>query len=156
MGRYVFRDDIVLSDCAVEVWAESLDDLLETAARAVAELMADPASVPERRVERVVLEADSADLLLFDWLGEILFLKDRDRAIYPRAEARVREIAAPEALPAGTGREGPGLRLEATLHGDVVDPARTRRGSDVKAITLHRLSVERGKDGWRGHFVVDL
>lgn len=153
MGRYAFRDDIVLSDCAVEVWGDSLADLLETAARSLAELMADPSSVAERRSTRVALEAESADLLLVEWLGEILFLKDRDRTIYPRAEVRVTGGAGRDR---GAGDPASPLRLEATLHGDVVDPETTRRGIDVKAVTLHRLLVERGEDGWHGHFVVDL
>lgn len=152
MGRYVLRDDIVLADCAIEVWGDSLADLLATSARALAGLMADPDSVPDRIERAVALEADAADLLLFDWLGEILFLKDRDRAIFPRAEVRVAN-EPPE--PGATAARAP-LRLEATLHGDVVDLDRTRRGIDVKAITLHRLAVERDKDGWHGHFVVDL
>jgi SHS2 domain-containing protein len=154
MGRYAFRDDIVLSDCAVEVWGDSLADLLETAARSVAELMADPTSVAQRRTARVTLEADTPDLLLVEWLGEILFLKDRDRAIYPRAEVRV--TGATESDGGASAAPQSPLRLEATLHGDVVNPETTRRGIDVKAITLHRLSVERGEGGWHGHFVVDL
>jgi len=69
----------------------------------------------------------------------------RNRA--PRASARDAEVRAGEAPP---------FRLDATLHGDVVDPASTRRGIDVKAITLHELRAEREGAGWHGHFVADL
>lgn len=142
MGRFRYRDDIAISDCAVEVWGDTLADLLATAASALAGLMAEPGAIAERRTAEVALAAEAPDRLLVDWLDELLFLKDRDRAIYPRAEVRV--------------SESPPYALAATLHGDVVDPARTRRGMDVKAVTLHRLSVERADGGWHGHFVLDL
>ena len=119
-----------------------LADLLATSATALAGLMAEPGSIPERRTAEVTLSADAPDRLLVDWLDELLFLKDRDRAIYPRAEVRVSEQAP--------------FTLTATLHGDVVDPERTRRGMDVKAITLYPLVVERTAEGWHGHVVVDL
>lgn len=142
MGRYALRDDLAIADRAVEVWGESADDLFATAARALADLMADAATLP-RDVEREVrLEAASLEMLLFEFLGEILFYKDRDLAILPEAEVRI----------AG---EGP-WRLEARLRGGRVDPARTRRGIDVKAVTLHALAVEREGNGWHGHFVLDL
>jgi len=142
MGRFRFREDVSIADCAVEVWGDSLADLLATAARALAELMVEPGTFGERETRAVSLEAESTELLLHDWLSELIFLKDRDRAIFPRAEVR-----------AG---EAPPFRLDATLHGDVVDPASTRRGIDVKAITLHELRAEREGAGWHGHFVADL
>src|SRR5262245_32056353 len=46
MGRYVVREDVAVADCALEIEGRDLDDLFETAARAVAELMVDPATVP--------------------------------------------------------------------------------------------------------------
>jgi SHS2 domain-containing protein len=142
MGRFVFREDVAIADCAVEVWGDSLADLLETSARALAELMADPDSIAEHESRPVSLTADSEDLMLFDWLSEILFLKDRDRLILPRAEVRVSDLRP--------------FRLTATLFGDVVDPEHTRRKIDVKAVTMHELRVAREGREWHGHFVVDL
>src|SRR5262245_35558927 len=101
MGRFVFREDVAIADCAVEVWGDTLGDLLETSSRALAELMADADSIAEHENRAVTLTADSEELLLFDWLSEILFLKDRDRLILPRAEVRVGETRP--------------LRLRATL-----------------------------------------
>lgn len=145
MGRFEFREDVVLADAAVEVWGDSLDDLFATSAAALCRLMADPASLGRDLAETVVLRGEALDLLLVDFLSELLFRKDRDRALFP--EARVRIETAGEAGP---------WRLAAELCGGRVDPERTRRGIDVKAVTLHGLSVERDGGGWHGRFVVDL
>ena len=142
MGRYEFRDDMAIADRAVEVWGASLADLFATSARALGELMADPATLGAPARHEVRLAAESPELLLFDFLSEILFLKDRDRAILPGAEVHL-------------DGEAP-LRLEATLRGGLVDPERTRRGIDVKAVTLHELVVEKDAEGWHAQFVLDL
>jgi len=145
MGRFEFREDVVLADSAVEVWGDSLDDLFATSARAVCRLMADPASLGSELAETVELRAEALDLLLVDFLSELLFRKDRDRALFPEARVRIE----------ADGEAGP-WRLAAELEGGRVDPERTRRGIDVKAVTLHDLVVERDGGGWHGRFVVDL
>ncbi len=147
MGRFEYREDLVPADAAVEAWGEDLGDLFATSARALCELMADPESLGEGHRHAITLAAETPELLLVDFLSELLFLKDRDRALFPRAEVRVErdEAAGPAAF-----------RLEARLAGEVVDPARTRRRIDVKAVTLHGLAVERSGEGWHARFVLDL
>ena len=54
MGRHEFLEAIAVADCAVEIAGNDLDDLFATAARALAEVMVDPATVratTERRLE---------------------------------------------------------------------------------------------------------
>jgi SHS2 domain-containing protein len=133
---------MAIADRAVEVWGATLEDLFATSARALAELMADPATLGEPARHMVEAAADSPELLLFDFLSEILFLKDRDRVILAAAEVHLQG-------------ESP-WRLAATLTGGTVDPERTRRGIDVKAVTLHELVVEKCAEGWHGQFVLDL
>jgi len=147
MGRYEFREDIVPADAAVEVWGESLEDLFATSARALCGLMSDPASLAANVSREVEVAADALDLLLVDFLTELLVCKDRDCALFPVAEVRIERDPGGEA-----GR----WRLEAMLQGGIVDPETTRRGIDVKAVTLHGLAVERDGEGWHGRFVVDL
>ncbi len=89
MGRFEFLEDVALADCAVEIEGRDLDDLFETAAAALAELMVDPTTVPITSERAIELEAAALDLLLYDWISELIFLKDRDREVFPRCEVRV-------------------------------------------------------------------
>jgi protein archease len=142
VGRWRIVEDVALADCALEVDGADLDDLFETVAVALAELMVDPATLPLTVERSISLQADTLDLLLYDWISELIFLKDRDSAVFPRCQARTTD-ARPCAL-------------TAQVKGGVIDRERTALGLDPKAVTFHRFALDRGDGGWRARFVIDI
>jgi SHS2 domain-containing protein len=142
MGRYRFVEDVALADCAIDLEGEDVDDLFETAARALASVMVDPRTVSMSAHRQVHLEAGALDLLLHDWLSELIFLKDRDREIFPSCRVRVE-------------RDGT-CRLSAHLSGGRIDPERTALGADPKAVTFHQFTVEQVGGTWRARVVIDI
>jgi len=142
VGRYRFLDAVAIADCALEVEGVDLDDLFATAAQALAEVMVDPATVAATVKRTVTLTAPSLDLLLYDWLAELILLKDQEEMIFPRVEVRV------------TG-DSP-CRLEATLVGGPIDRQRTALRADAKAVTFHQFAIERRGQGWWARVVIDI
>jgi SHS2 domain-containing protein len=142
MGRYTFLEDVALADCAVEIEGRSLDDLFETAAAALARLMVDPATLTITVERAISLEASELDMLLFDWLSEMIFLKDRDSQVFPNARVRV-------------SGDGP-YRLAADVQGGTIVFGRTALGADPKAVTLHQFALEPADGGWRARVVIDI
>jgi SHS2 domain-containing protein len=142
MGRYRLLEDIAIADCALDIEGESLDDLFETAAGAMAELMVDPTTLSTSLERQVSLEARELDLLFYDWLSELIYLKDRDRAIFPRCRVGV------------TG-SGP-VRLTAGLAGGTIDPERTLLRADLKAVTFHQFQLRAADGGWQARVVIDI
>ena len=142
MGRYTFLEDVALADCAVDIEGRSLDDLFETAATALAHLMVDPATLTITVERAITLEAPELDMLLHDWLSELIFLKDRDSQVFPQARVLI------------TG-EGP-YRLAADVQGGTIDPERTARGADPKAVTFHQFALGPVEGGWRARVVIDI
>lgn len=142
MGHWEFLDMIALADCAMDVEGSSLDDLFATAARAVAEVMVDPATVVITHERRVSLSAPSLDLLLYDWLSELLYLKDSEQMVFTEAEVLV--------TPASP------CRLEGRLRGGVIDRERTELRADAKAVTFHQFVLEPRGDGWHARLVIDI
>jgi len=142
VGRYEFLDSIALADCAIEVEGDDLDDLFETAARAVAEIMVDPETIQATVERKVSLTADSLDLLLYDWLSELIYLKDSEQIVFTRAEVEVQ----PE----------PPCRMTARLMGGQIDPALTGLRADAKAVTFHQFALEPRGRGWRARVVIDI
>ncbi len=142
MGRYVVLEEVALADCALEIEGRDLDDLFETAARALAELMVDPATVPLAVERRVSLAAPRLDLLLYDWLSELILRKDSDREVFPETQVRV--------------AAGEPASLTAQLRGGVIDRERTALRADAKAVTFHQFGLTPVDGGWRARVVIDI
>ena len=142
MGSWRIVEDVAVADCALDLEARDVDDLFETAALALVDLMVDPSTVAVDSERVVTLDAAELDLLLYDWLSELIFLKDRDRQVFTRCMVRVSR-AAPH-------------HLRAELRGGTIESGRTALRADLKAVTLHQFAVERTKEGCRARVVIDV
>ncbi len=128
------------ADLGLRVRAADLDALFVDAARALtATVVENPEDVEPREPVRIALGPEEPAMLLFDWLDELLYRFDTQRFVGARFEVAVRD-----------------QRLEATVWGETLDPARHRPGHEVKAITYHGLRVEREGDGWLAEAIVDI
>ena len=104
--------------------------------------MADPATVRPAEMRRVELGAETLEALLYDWLAEIIWLKDAEGLLFSRFLVEV-EAGAPS-------------RLAATLCGERIAAGGASLRADVKAVTYHLFAVERTDGGWRARVVLDI
>jgi SHS2 domain-containing protein len=130
-------------DVAVRVEARSLETLFVEAARALAGTMVETAGVLPRSQLAVVLEAGTLELLLVDWLNELVFRFDVDAFVPADADVRLAE-------------GGQGWRLEATVRGEPFDPVRHRVRVLVKSVTYHRLGIVTSAGGVATQIVFDI
>jgi SHS2 domain-containing protein len=128
------------ADLGLRVRAADLDTLFAEAAEALFSTIIENLD-EAKRTERTVVNLTGADreLLLFDWLRELLYLFDAEHRVFAAFEAKV----------AADG-------LTATAWGEPLDPERHSLGHEVKAITYHGLLVEETSDGWLAEFIVDI
>lgn len=142
---YEFLDEIAIADIALRAWGGTLSDVFRQTARATAEVMVDDLDTiaPHERRE-VRLSGDDVEMLLFDFLQELIFYKDAEGLILLPEQVDVSESDG-------------GHQLQATLVGEVIDPTRHPTSADVKAVTMHRFALRRGDDGlWRTDVVLDI
>jgi SHS2 domain-containing protein len=130
------------ADLAVELAAPTLPGLFEEALLAFTEAITEPERIEPHQTRRFELAAPAADLLLVDWLGELLYAFETDDLLFRRAEVTLEE--APD-----------GLRLTAEAHGE---PRGERHPIKVliKAVTYHGLEVAQTEEGWRARVVFDI
>ncbi|HEY6096493.1 MAG TPA: archease [Candidatus Deferrimicrobium sp.] len=141
---YRYLEEIATADVAFEAWGATKEEAFLAAADATLNTMVEDIRTVSPRERRVFsLAADSLDFLLFELLQELVYHKDADRLLL-----RVRDLRIEEA--------GPGYRLHADAHGETIDPGKHPLLADVKAVTLHRLSVEKTLSGWRAVVVLDV
>ncbi|HEC35265.1 MAG TPA: archease, partial [Anaerolineae bacterium] len=70
------------ADIALRVWGQDLPELFANAARGMAWLMVDPSTVNPTVEVPLELRAYDAESLLVTWLGELLYLNERDGLVF--------------------------------------------------------------------------
>lgn len=111
----------------------------EQVALALTGVLTDPALVEAR--EAVPIECENADpeLLLFDWLGALVYEMATRRFVFGRFEVEI-----------------DGARLRATAWGEPVDRQRHQPAVEVKGPTLTGLSLRRDAGSWIAECIVDV
>src|SRR3989344_5330506 len=92
MQKYRFLEDIAIADIAYEAYGKDLNELFENAALAIFELSADLKTVEAEQKFEFKLENEKLDNLLYDFLSEILFLKDSKYVVFRKANVTINEI----------------------------------------------------------------
>jgi SHS2 domain-containing protein len=141
---YRYLDDIAIADSAFEAWGETIEEMIAAAADATLNIMVgNLESIAFRENRRREFEDTQIDMLLFQVLQEIIFFKDAERLLL-----RVRSIRLHE--------RGSIWNAIVELEGESIDPERHDLIVDVKAVTLHRLQVEKSDRRWTATVVVDI
>ncbi|HXC61264.1 MAG TPA: archease [Nitrospiria bacterium] len=142
MGEFNFLEGIVTADVAVAVRGKTIEDLFATAALALFEVMVGTETVQPQREKKLRLEGPIVDRLLYDWLSELVCLKDTDSMLFCRFDLVIKQEN--------------GYQLYATIAGEEIDPKRHELRADVKAVTFHRFHVEERQGLWNAEIVFDI
>jgi SHS2 domain-containing protein len=142
------------ADVGIEVDAPSRESLFAEAAVALCDTLTRRDRVRVSLEREVALEATDGELLLVDFLNEILFLFDVEGLLFGEAEVRIDD------------QGGSRVALCAVLRGERYDTERHPLRSLVKAVTYHGLEIrreaadDRGRPGdgarWRARVLFDL
>ena len=138
---YAFFDHT--GDVGVSVRARSLAQLFADAALALTDTITDRRLIAIARSAAVDLTSTAVDLLLVDWLNDLIYRFETDNLAVARADVDV------------TAREG-AWRVRGTVGGESLDPARHPVRTLVKAATYHALEVTQAGGEWHAAFVLDV
>ncbi len=141
---YHYLEDIAVADAAFEAWGDTIEEMFIAAAEATMNVMVeDLATIGESRNLNLHVKHTELDLLLFNFLCELIFYKDAQRLLL-----RVDSLTIT--------RTPSHYSLHASLSGEELDPAKHQLIADVKAVTLHRFTVAQTEDGWRATVILDI
>ena len=144
-SKYKFLENVAIADIAYEAYGKNLNELFENAAMAIFELSANLKTVEAKEKIEFELENEKLENLLYDFLSEILFLKDSKYMVFKKVKASIKEA-----------KEGELFKLKAALEGDTIDPNKQQLENDIKAVTMHMFEVKKEKDGYKAVVVVDI
>jgi len=141
---YYYLEEIGTADIAFEATGHDLPELFRNAADATMNVMIDNlASIEPRQTRRIELSSDQLDMLLFDFLQELIYFKDAERLLL-----RVRD--------ADIDKRGDTYFLNSDAAGEPLDAVRHHQRADVKAVTLHNFSVTKQNGRWKARVLLDI
>ena len=141
---YKYLEDIGTADIAFEATGRDLPELFMSAADATMNVMIENLDTIEpRETRRIELKNDAIEMLLFDFLQELIYFKDAERLLLRAREMQIEE------------KDG-AYSLKATTAGEPLDPRRHQQRADVKAVTLHDFRVEKIEGGWKAAAILDI
>jgi SHS2 domain-containing protein len=142
--QYRFLEDVATADIAFEATGATLGEVFTAAAEATLNVMIEELETVRPQEERPISLADtSLEMLLFNFLQEIIYYKDAGQLLLRINDCRVIE----------TGGE---FRASAVGRGERLDPQKHQQRVDVKAVTLHQFSLDKTDCGWRAHVILDI
>jgi SHS2 domain-containing protein len=128
------------ADIGVRGRGATLARAFEEAALALTSVVTDPERVMPSEEVRIACEDEDPELLLYAWLGEVVYEMAARRMLFSRFEIEL-----------------DGGRLSASAWGEQVDVARHAPAVEVKGPTLTELCVRREEGGgWLAQCVVDV
>ncbi len=141
---YRYEQDIAIADVAFEARGRSVEELFIAAADATTNVMIENLNTVEPSEEvQFHVSAPALDLLLWSFLQELIYFKDARKLLLRIKILSIR-------------REEDALHCRATAAGEPIDPKRHRLCVDVKAVTMHRLSVYERDGEWIATVVLDV
>jgi SHS2 domain-containing protein len=141
---YRYLEDFAIADVAFEATGSDLEGLFEAAADAAMNVMIGNIDAIEPQEKRIIdLAEKQIDLLLFDFLQELIYHKDAERLLL-----RIKDISI--------SYEDGTYAVHAIGRGETLDPERHEQCADVKAVTLHHFRVEQTESGWSALVILDV
>jgi SHS2 domain-containing protein len=142
LAKFRFLEDVAIADAAFEAQGKTLEELFATCALATFEVMAQTKRVEPKQKVKIELEHDKIDALLFDWLAELIYLKDAKEMFFGKFDLKINKKNK--------------YILKGQVFGEKIDYKKHKVKVDVKAVTLHLFEVKKLKKNWKARIVLDI
>lgn len=137
---YRFLPDVAIADIAYEVRARRVAGLFEGAAIALTEVMVDRRGIKPKLSKEIRIDAEDIDRLLYDFLTELIFLKDVDGLLFKSFKISIENEK----------------HLVCSAKGEAINRVRHDLRNDVKAVTMHMFGVKEVKGSLKAIIVLDI
>lgn len=141
MEEFQVLEEIATGEMSLVARGDSLEGLFRATAKGLFETMVDTEAVRPEIGKELLLSADSIDRLLFQWLSELIYLRDRENFYFGLFEVRI--------------ERGAQHRLQGVAMGELIDPTRHPFRSEVAAVRSNPLQIVREGEAWQVNILFD-
>ena len=99
-------------------------------------------NLKENFYDKIKLEADNLEGLLFVWLNELLYIGETRLVILNKFQ--IKELSD--------------FKIEAEIEGMKINPPSVKIEKEIKAVTYHRLEIKKDEESglWRAQIIFDI
>lgn len=139
--KYQFLENIAVADIAYDAYGKTPEEVFVNSALALFDIMCTIRKIPQKVPREINVESSSLKQLLYDFLEELIFIKDTEQLLFSRFEVHIVNDT----------------KLRAIAYGECIQKISSHElRNDAKAITLHQFDVVKEKKGWRARVIVDI
>ena len=131
------------ADIGIMAYGKTKREVFINAAKGMFEIIAgENKNLKENFYDKIKLEADNLEGLLFAWLNELLYISETKLVIL--SKFKVKELSD--------------YQIKAEVEGMKINPPSVKIEREIKAVTYHRLEIKKdGESGlWRALVIFDI
>ena len=162
--KYKIIEEGAFADFEFEAYGDSLEELFAVCGLASFEAMTDTSKVELKKTVEFDVSAETIEDLLFAFLAELIYIKDVEKIFFKQFDIEISgDSSYSDWIQRGRMQYAPTrqiksacLKLKCKATGEYIDRNKHDLRTDVKAVTYHKLSVNKTNDGYSGHVILDL
>ena len=135
--------ELTRADEEIHAIGKNIEELFEKTALALTEIMVNTKTLGTKKKKSITITAQNEEDLLFQFLEEIITLKDSEQLLFKNFKCQVANLKS------GVSK------LTCTSTGDTINEKQELR-TDIKGITRHEYKLKKTKKGWETTIVVDV
>jgi SHS2 domain-containing protein len=128
------------ADIGIVAYGSDIKQVFANAALGLFNLMADLGNLKEDTKRQIELSAEDVEVLLVEWLNELIYISDVEHIIFKRFE--INELS--------------NTQLRATCFGEKIKPGRHKLKREIKAATYHMLRLNKENGSYKVQIIFDI
>jgi SHS2 domain-containing protein len=128
------------ADIGIVAYGADIKQVFANAALGLFNLMADLDNLKEDVKREIELSAEDVEVLLVEWLNELIYISEVEHIIFKRFE--INELS--------------NTQLKATCFGEKIKPGQHRLKREIKAATYHMLRLNKEDGSYKVQIIFDI
>jgi SHS2 domain-containing protein len=128
------------ADIGIIAYGADIKEVFANAALGLFNLMADLTDLDENLKREVGMSAEDIEVLLVEWLNELIYISEVDHVIFKRFE--ISELS--------------NNSIKATCFGQKLESSQHRLKREIKAATYHMLKIDKENNSYKAQIIFDI
>lgn len=137
---FKYAEDGPTADLTIDSYGTTLAEAFEKVALGMFNAMTPFEKIQKKESMKFEVEGDDIELLLFNFLDELLYLHETELIVFSGFELDIDSV---------------NYKLKSVCQGEAFDLTKHEQGISIKAVTFHNMKITKTENGWTIRVVLD-